>query len=226
MFSIFWLLLGSWTIFSTILSTVEDCFECFYYSQPRLLQEMRVWESSYTQTSTAVTFFFLSADFQRLDLVVPAGSGCFLRTQVGWGCTKPMLTLCKKFHKFFWYVTRLLNFKMHALTYEGWESSIFPKNPFALFPRRAVIDAVRFLSRWMWEKLVQDFPWISMSSLNLLHHIFAKTSVYWINWTQSLPDLRLRFRHVCARNSSLFPPNQYFFEGSFALCTIFLWTVQ
>ena len=137
-----------------------------------------------------------------------------------------MLTLCKKFHKFFWYVTRSLNFKLHALTYEGWESSIFPKNPFALFPRRAVIDAVRFLSRWMWEKLVQDFPWISMSSLNLLHHIFAKTSVYWINWTQSLPDLRLRFRHVCARNSSLFPPNQYFFEGSFALCTIFLWTVQ
>ena len=41
-----------------------------------------------------------------------------------------------------------------------------------------VIDAVRFLSRWMWEKLVQDFLWISMSSPNLPHHIFAKMSVY------------------------------------------------
>ena len=63
-----------------------DCFECFYYSQSlRLLQEMRVWKSSYTQTSTPVTFFFSHKTyfFHQLDLVVLAAAGCFLRTKVG-----------------------------------------------------------------------------------------------------------------------------------------------
>lgn len=118
-----------------------------------------------------------------LDLVVSAASGCFLWTfKVGWGCTKPILTLCKKFHKFPWYVTRLLQLEVEGLgIWGGMKCTIFPQVLFHFFPWE-VIDAVRFLSGWMWEKLVQDFPWISMSSLNLLHHIFAKTSVYWINW--------------------------------------------
>ena len=79
-----------------------------------------------------------------------------------------------------------------------------------------VIDAVRFLSRWMWEKLVQDFLWISMSSLNLPHHMFAKMSAYYLdNQNTAFPSgLRFEFENLSLLwgVSSLFSPNQYFFE--------------
>ena len=64
LFSIFLQLLDSFYLQFPLFSQFKDCFECFYYSQPScLLQEMRVWESSYTQTSTTSNLFFLAKVF-------------------------------------------------------------------------------------------------------------------------------------------------------------------
>ena len=58
-----------------------------------------------------------------------AGFACFgfLWTfKVGGGCTKPILALCKKFHKFPWYVTRLLQPEVEGI-WGAWNAPIFPR---------------------------------------------------------------------------------------------------
>ena len=142
-----------------------------------------------------------------LDLVVSAGSGCFLWTfKVGWGCTKPILTLCKKFHKFPWYVTRLLQLEVEGLGIWGvWNALYFPKL-FSTFPLRG--------DRCGEIPVGVDVGKISSGfSMNINEFSQPATSHLCEN-VCLLNKLNLSFRfRVWRRNSSLFPPNQYFFEG-------------
>ena len=144
-----------------------------------------------------------------MDLIVlPAcnTTGCFFWTKVSWGCTKPILTRSKSFYIFLWYVTRLLQLEVEGLGIWGvWNALYFPKL-FSTFPLRG--------DRCGEIPVGVDVGKISSGfSMNINEFSQPATSHLCEN-VCLLNKLNLSFRfRVWRRNSSLFPPNQYFFEG-------------